>query len=138
MARYRPRSIWPKFCGSRFVPTLFVCARPAAIMLDATTSDAIATAAIRGANSSRMDEGSRVLEVLGPDRFGRPVGERRDRTGRIVAGVLRKGARTHDEKVGNVPALLVAVDRAGRGVGSHDRAAAQVRRLVLGNVVGRL
>jgi hypothetical protein len=88
MARYRFRSIWPKFCGSRFVQTLFVCARAAAIRLDATTSDAIAPAAIRGAENSRVDEGSPVLEVLGPDRFGRPVGERRDRAGRIVESIV--------------------------------------------------
>src|SRR5271157_4351621 len=110
MARYRPRSIWPKW--SRLVPTLF-CAR-GPTRLDATTNEAIATAAIRRANCSGMDEGPRVLEVLGPDRVGRPVCEGCNRAGRIVAGVLRKGARAHDEKVGDVPALLVAVERAGR------------------------
>src|ERR1700689_4780376 len=110
MARYRPRSIWPKFCGSRLVPTLF-CARPGATRLDARINETIAAPAIRRANGSRMDKRSRVLEVLGPDRLGRPVGERRDRVGRIVAGVLRKGARAHDEKVGNVPTLQIAVDR---------------------------
>src|SRR3984957_1247975 len=137
MARYLPRSIWPKFCGSRLVPTLF-CARLGATRLDARISETIAAPAIRRARGSSMDERSRVLEVLSLDRLGRPVGERRNGASRIVAGVLRKGARAHDEKVGNVPALQIAVEGAGRGVGSHDRAAAQVRRLVLGNVVGRL
>src|SRR5277367_2005889 len=137
MARYRPLSIWPKFCGSRLVPTLF-CARLDAMRPDARISEAIAAPAIRRAVRSRMDERSGVLEILGPDRLRRPVSESRNGPGRIVAGVLRKGARAHDEKVRNVPALQIAVQRAGRGVYPHDRAAAQVRGLVLCHVVGRL
>src|ERR1700677_5071402 len=137
MARYRPLSIWPKFCGSRLVPTLS-CARPGAIRLDARTSEAIAAPTLRHARGSRMDEGSGILQILGPDRLRRPASEGRNRPGRIVAGVLRKGARAHDEKVRNVPALQIAVERAGRGVCPHDRAAAQVRGLVLCPVIGRL
>src|ERR1700722_10042777 len=98
MARYCPRSIWPKFCGSRLVPTLFNCARPGPTRLDARINEAIAAPAIRRATRSRMDERSRVLQILAPDRLSRPESERRDRSRRIVAGVLRKGARAHDEE----------------------------------------
>src|ERR1700749_615139 len=111
MARYRPCSIWPKFCGSRLVPVLFVCARATATRLGTKINETIAAPAIRRASFSRMDERSRILEVLGPDRLRRPVGERRNGASRIVAGVLRKGARAHDEKVRYVPTLQIAVER---------------------------
>src|SRR5271167_3316118 len=137
MARYRPRSIWPKSCASRLVPTLS-CARLTPTRLAASIAATSAAPTLSHARGSRMDERSGVLKVLGPDRLGRPVGQSGNRPGRIVAGVLRKGARAHDEEIRNVPALQIAIERAGRGVGPHDRAATQVRRLVLCDVVGRL
>src|SRR5271155_1836825 len=99
--------------------------------LDARKATAIAAPTLRHTRGSRMNESSRALEVLRPDRRRRPIGEGRNGASWIVAGVLRKGARAHDEEIGNVPALQIAVERAGRGVDPHDRAATQVRSLVL-------
>src|SRR5206468_483265 len=71
-----------------------------------------------------------TLQVAAPDRIQRPVGEGPDGPRRVVAAVLRKRARADHEDVRHGPALQILVDRAGRGVGSHDRAARVVRALV--------
>jgi hypothetical protein len=76
VARYRPRSIWRSFCGSRLVPTLS-CARPDATRLDATIASTIAAATLRHARLThgRAVRGSRVL---GPDRLGRTLSRTSD------------------------------------------------------------
>src|SRR5215467_3151826 len=85
-----------------------------------------------------MDERPRVLEILGADRRGTPVGQRRDCTGRVIAGVLGKGASALHEQVWHIPALQIDVERAVAGGRSHDGAAAPMRALVTGHVVGTL
>src|SRR6185437_12435788 len=60
------------------------------------------------ARSSRLHQRSGVLEILVADRIRRPIGQRADGTGRVVAGVLRKHRRAHDEHVRHVPALQIA------------------------------
>src|ERR1700712_768492 len=84
----------------------------------------------------RMDEWPRRLQVLRADRVRRPIGERGQRSGRVVAGVLREVARARHEQVWNVPALAESIDGAGSRVGSHHRAAAEMGRLVLRDVIG--
>jgi hypothetical protein len=78
MARYRPRSIWPKFCASKLVPTLS-CARPDATRLDAKIAATIAAPTLRHARGSRMDERVRGSRVLGPDRLGRTLSRTSER-----------------------------------------------------------
>jgi hypothetical protein len=69
---------------------------------------------------------------------GAPVGEGRDCVCRIVAGVLRKRARALHEQVQHIPTLQIPVDGAAARIGPHDGAAAQMRGLVGGDVVGTL
>src|SRR3569833_2064226 len=85
-----------------------------------------------------IDELPRVLEIFRADRIRGPISERCDRSGRVVAGVLRKRAGAKHKQVGHVPALKIAVEGAGARVRSHDRAAAEMRGLVFGDVVWRL
>src|SRR3569832_1335589 len=82
-----------------------------------------------------IDQRPRLLEILLADRLRRPEGERADRAGRVVAGILREGRRAHYEQVRHIPALEIAVERARLRVRAHDRAAIEMRGLVLGNVV---
>src|SRR5690349_8590544 len=65
---------------------------------------------VRMVRSSGVHERARILEVLVLDRVRGPVGQGADRAGRVVAGILWKGAGTHDEYVRDVPALQIAVD----------------------------
>src|SRR5207302_6959232 len=44
-------------------------------------------------------QGAGALQILGRDRVRRPVRQRAQRSCRIVALVLRKGRRTHDEQI---------------------------------------
>src|SRR5262249_54801466 len=81
-------------------------------------------------SASRLNQRPRLLQILRLDRIQRLVGERAHGAGRVVAGVLREGARADDEEIGDVPALQVFVDDAGVGVRAHDGAAGVVRRLV--------
>ena len=84
------------------------------------------------------DQRPRILEILRADRRGRPESERADRTGRIVAGILREGGRALDEQIRHVPALQISVERAVPWIVAHDGAAAEMRGLILGDVVGPL
>src|SRR5262249_42011406 len=111
-ARYLPRWIRSKSCKS------MACAGVSV----ATPSSAIAA----NARELRMDERPRVLEILGADRGGAPVGERRDGAGRVVAGVLWKRARALHEQVRHIPALQIPVDCAVARIGAHDGAAAHM------------
>src|ERR1700757_3991804 len=77
-----------------------------------------------------MDERPRVLEILGADRSGTPVGQRRDCAGRVVTDVLGKGTGALHEQVWHIPALQINVERAVAGGRSQDGAAAQMRGLV--------
>ena len=93
-----------------------------------------------------IDGGARYASTSGPGFFrywlriavGRPERQRRDRAGRVVAGVLRERARAQHEQVRHVPALQIAVERAGLRIGAHDGAAVEMRGLVGGDVVGAL
>ncbi len=58
------------------------------------------------------------------------IGQRTDRAGRVVAGVLRKRRGPHHEHVRDVPGLQIAVEHAGVRVRPHHRAASIVRGLV--------
>src|SRR5262245_14507295 len=83
----------------------------------------------------RMYERPRILEILRADSGGRPECERGHGAGRVVAGILRKGACALYEDIRYIPALQIPVDHAVAGIGSHDGAAADVRRLILRYIV---
>ena len=104
----------------------------------ARTKEAIAALAIRRAALHAWTSGPGFFRYCVRIASADQKASARNRAGRVVAGVLRKGARAHDEQVRHVPALQIAVERAGLRVRPHDRAAAQMRRLVLGDVVGPL
>src|ERR1700739_802870 len=70
--------------------------------------------------ASRMDERSRVLEILRANRSGRPISKCADSAGRVVACILRESGCSHHEKIGNVPALQIAVQCAVAGIVAHD------------------
>src|SRR5262245_32049097 len=72
------------------------------------------------------------------DAVSGPAGQHADGRGRSLGCVLREGAAAHHEQVRHVPGLQVLVDHAGRGVGSHHRAADVVRALVGDDAVLRL
>src|ERR1700722_7143621 len=97
-----------------------------------------ASAAPRLPSPSRMDERARVLEIARPDRLRRPECKRRQSSRRIVARVLRKSARAHDEEVRHIPTLQVAIDGARLRIRPHDRTAAQMGRLIISDVVWSL
>ena len=86
-----------------------------------------------------MDQRTGIAQIALPDRICGPVGERADRVCRVVAVVLREHrcAAGHED-IGHVPALAIAVDHAGGGIGAHDRAAGVVGGLVGRAVVGAL
>jgi hypothetical protein len=54
----------------------------------------------------------------------------------LVAGVLREGGGALDEQVRHVPALQISVQGAVARIVAHDRAAAEMRCLIVGHVVG--
>src|SRR5215468_10023527 len=87
---------------------------------------------------SDLYEGAGTLQILVYDRVRRPIGERADRIRGIIPGVLREGGSSHYEKVGYIPALQIAIQRAALGISAHDCTAAGMRRLVHRNVVGAL
>src|SRR5260221_14471783 len=58
-------------------------------------------------------ERPRPLEVLRLDRVQRPVSQRAEGVGGVVAAVRREGARADDDHVRHVPALQVPVHGAG-------------------------
>src|SRR5438270_4676981 len=76
-----------------------------------------------------LDQWPRILEILVLDRLGRPERERSNGAGRVVAGVLRKRRGAHDEEIGHVPMLAVAIGDAVLRRSAHDCAAGLVRRL---------
>src|SRR5262249_54344601 len=84
----------------------------------------------------RIDEPPGVLEVFFSDGVGRPIRQRAYSQGRVVTGVLRKGACPQHEKVRHVPALQIPVKYARIGIRTHDGTAVQVRRLIGRYVVG--
>src|ERR1700716_1759833 len=94
------------------------------------TSTAVAPSTIEVARLG-IDERSWVLQILIADRRGRPIGERAQRSGGVIASVLRIGTRTHHEQIWHVPALQITIERARRPIGPHNGAPAQMRRLVL-------
>src|SRR4051794_6944811 len=101
------------------------------------TSTAVAPSTIEVAHLG-IDERSWVLQILITNRRRRPIGERAQRSGGVVAGVLRIGACARHEQIGHVPALQIAIDRARRSIGAHDSATTYMRRLILPGVIGRL
>src|SRR4051794_17688373 len=99
---------------------------------------AIAAQTVSAAPTLRMYQRPRIFEIGVANSRGRPEGERGKRACRVVACVLRERARSHDEEVRNVPRLEIFVERARLRIGTHDRAAVEMRRLILGDVVGCL
>ena len=72
---------------------------------DATKPSATVTSAAASSVAAQAwTSGPGRLQVLAADRVGGPEGERADRAGRVVAGVLREHARAQDEHVRHVPA----------------------------------
>src|SRR5215469_1678910 len=133
-ARYRPRSIFSN-------DWLSSPATAAIVSVAQSTSTRIVRLRIlmpipHRCGLSGLHERAGTLQVPVYDRVRRPIGERAYRVGRIIPGVLWEGGGTHDEQVGYVPTLQIAVQRAGLGIGAHDRTTAGVRRLVHRNVIG--
>src|SRR5271170_5418061 len=79
---------------------------------------------------SSVNERSWVFQVLLVDRVERPISQRSDSAGWIVAGILWKVGGTRHEQIVHVPTLQIAVERAGLWVRAHYRAAAGMRRLI--------
>src|SRR5438270_14089328 len=77
-----------------------------------------------------LDQWPRILEILVLDRLGRRERERSNGAGRVVAGVLRKRRGAHDEEIGHVPMLEVAIDEAVLRRSADDCAAGLVGWLV--------
>src|SRR5262249_29965566 len=103
---------------------------PAAIAI------AAAVPASTGPSRLSMDQRPRIFQILLTDGRRRPERERRDSVGRVVAGILWKRAGAEHEEVRYIPALQISIERAGLGIGAHDGAAVEMRRLVRGHVVG--
>src|SRR5215470_17077258 len=80
--------------------------------------------------ASLLRERARLLQVSLAYRFRRPIGQRSDQAGWVVAQSLRKRRGAGHEHVVHVPTLQVAVDGAGVGIDAHDRAAVEVGGLV--------
>src|ERR1700741_5061049 len=78
---------------------------------------------------SDLYEWTRTLHVLLHDRVRRPIGECAVCISGVVPGVLREGGGPHYEKVGYVPALQIAIQRAALGISAHDCTAAGMCRL---------
>src|SRR5579871_3398657 len=110
-------------------------AAPCAAMVNAAANGSMPPNVPPIVSRLRMDERPRIFQVLGADGCSRPKSQRPDRTGRIVTGVLRKCSRALDKEIGHVPALQITVERAVAGIVAHDGAAAEMRRLVLSDIV---
>src|SRR5215831_19705578 len=67
-----------------------------------------------------------LLQILRLDRLQRVEGEGAHGAGRVVAAVLRKGARADREHVVHVPALEILVHRARLRIRAHGDAAGVV------------
>src|ERR1700757_3519842 len=107
-------SVRSEWHAAQDAKTCLPCAASAAEA--AVANSASSAAALRPSNfisnlDSRMDERSRALEILGGHGIGGPISERADRAGRVVAVLLRKHRRAHDEEIVRVPCLQIAVDR---------------------------
>src|SRR6202000_2106883 len=103
----------------------------AAQMVSAAPQSPMSNAADLG-----MNQRPRIFEILRANGRRRPMSERANRTGRIVAGILRESAGALDEQIGHVPALQIFVERAIPRIVTHDRAAAEMRGLIIGHIVG--
>src|SRR5690348_17200314 len=55
----------------------------------------------------RVDERTGIFQIACRDRVGGPIGQRRDRAGRVVAGVLRKCRAAHHEQIAGFPVLQI-------------------------------
>src|SRR5262245_8588081 len=93
------------------------------VAIASATSAAVPANTIR-ASPLRTFERSWIPQVLLPHRRGRPEGKRAQRSGRVVAGVLRIGTCTHHEQIWHIPALQIAIDCTCARIGPHDGAAA--------------
>src|ERR1700736_257692 len=132
-ARYRPRSI---FSNAWLSSAARAAARPIAQAASARVIRLRILMPIpRGCWLSNLHERAGTLQVVVYDRVCRPIGERAHSIRGIIPGVLREGRGTHDEQIGHVPALQIAIERAGPGLDAHNGTAAGVRCLVHGDVV---
>jgi hypothetical protein len=84
----------------------------------------------RGGAWLRPAPAGRGLQVARRDLVGGVIGQRRHGAGRVVAGILREGARAHREYVGHVPDCRYLLTTLSLRVVAHDRAAGVVRGLV--------
>src|SRR5262249_23755675 len=106
-ARYRPRSILSNACLSsadRAVIAPVIQAASARVNRQRTLIPIP-----RRSRLSDLHERTRTIQVLVYDRVSGPIGERAYSIRGIVTGVLWEGRGTHDEQVGYVPALQIAV-----------------------------
>src|ERR1700761_8923156 len=94
--------------------------------MPSATSSAVAAIAQVPASFLRTDQRPRILKVLLADRLRGPERHRRKRPRGVVAGILWEAAGAHDEEVGNVPALQVAIHGTHLGIRTHHRPAAQM------------
>src|SRR5438876_8584010 len=72
---------------------------------------------------------SRILQVSLDGIYG-PIGERANRTGRVLASVLGKSACAGDENVRHVPTLSKAIESAGPGIAPEHGPAGVVSALI--------
>src|SRR5580698_373422 len=128
--RYLPRSTVVKSCASTSP------ADTAPVLPARATNSAAAPANRSIFLRLRIDQRSRLFEILVSDGVRRPIGECTHGQRRVVAGVLWEGAGAEHEQVRDVPTLEIPVYRAGPGIGAHDHAPVEMSCLVRRNVVG--
>src|SRR5580658_7155139 len=99
IARYWPFLICVKSCGSD---------SPATASADVNSRAAAQANAPRSGIFLlvlRIDQWSRMFEILTADRFRRPERKRADGAGRVVASVLRERAGAEHKQIRHVPVL---------------------------------
>src|SRR5215831_4396027 len=68
---------------------------------------------------TRLQQRARILPIAVRDCVGAHEGKRLDGERRIESAHAREGRAAHDEEVGDVPALAVAVDHRGLRIAAH-------------------
>src|SRR6266436_5825045 len=67
---------------------------------------------------SCVHQRARILQVLGGDRVGGPIGQRPDRPGRIVAVLLREHGSALEEQIVRAPRVHISVPEARWRIGA--------------------
>ena len=80
--------------------------------------------------SKVLDQHPGIFDVSVLDGIRSPVGERANRSGRVVGSVMRKHIGADHEQIVAIPALQIFVERTVAGIAAHDGAARVVRALI--------